>query len=306
MADIDLTTFLLALLAGAIRVGTPFLFVSLGECLTEKSGRINLGLEGILVAGAMSGYAVACLSGSAWLGVGAAAGVGILLGLLHGLACSLPRVNDIAFGIALILLGTGLAFFLGKAFIQPQAPMLPSLALGAWSSEERVRSALNINVLFFVGAALAFALHWGLRTTRWGLMLRLVGDHAETAQALGYRPLKVRIVATAVGGGLAGIGGAYLSLYYPGSWNEGLSSGQGLMAVALVIFARWRPLACLWASLLFGAAGAIGPALQAVGISTGYYLFAAAPYALTLVVMYATCRRGRTLNGAPGELSLTR
>lgn len=111
MADIDLGTFLLALLAGAIRVGTPFLFVSLGECLTEKSGRINLGLEGILVAGAMSGYAVACLSGSAWLGVGAATGVGILLGLLHGLACSLPRVNDIAFGIALILLGTGLAFF---------------------------------------------------------------------------------------------------------------------------------------------------------------------------------------------------
>jgi len=306
VADIDLSTFLLALLAGSIRVGTPFLFVSLGECLTEKSGRINLGLEGILVAGAMSGYAAACLTGSAWLGVGAAAGVGLLLGLLHGIACSLPRVNDIAFGIALILLGTGLAFFLGKAFIQPQAPMLPSLALSAWSDEERLRSALNINVLFFIGVALAFALHWGLRSTRWGLMLRLVGDHAETAQALGYQPIKVRIVATAIGGALAGIGGAYLSLYYPGSWNEGLSSGQGLMAVALVIFARWRPLACLWASLLFGAAGAIGPALQAVGISSGYYLFAAAPYALTLGVMYATCRRGRTLNGAPGELSMTR
>jgi ABC-type uncharacterized transport system permease subunit len=306
MADIDWGTFLLALLAGSIRVGTPFLFVSLGECLTEKSGRINLGLEGILVAGAMSGYAVACLSGSAWLGVGAAAGVGLLLGTLHGVACSLPRVNDIAFGIALILLGTGLAFFLGKAFIQPQAPMLPSLALGAWSGEERVRSALNINALFFAGAGLALVLHWGLRSTRWGLMLRLVGDHAQAAQALGYRPVKVRILATASGGALAGVGGAYLSLYYPGSWNEGLSSGQGLMAVALVIFARWRPLACLWASLLFGAAGAIGPALQAVGISSGYYLFAAAPYALTLVVMYATSRRGRTLSGAPGELSLTR
>ncbi|WP_407309551.1 ABC transporter permease [Pseudomonas sp. nanlin1] len=306
MAEFDLATFLLALLAGSIRVGTPFLFVSLGECLTEKSGRINLGLEGILVAGAMSGYAVACLSGSAWLGVLAAAGVGLLLGLAHGLACSLPRVNDIAFGIALILLGTGLAFFLGKAFIQPQAPMLPSLALGQWSDAERVRSALNINVLFFAGVGLALLLHWALRATRWGLMLRLTGDHAQTAQALGYRPLRVRIVATAVGGALAGIGGAYLSLYYPGSWNEGLSSGQGLMAVALVIFARWRPMACLWASLLFGAAGAIGPALQAVGISSGYYLFAAAPYALTLLVMCITCRPGQSVGGAPGELSLTR
>ncbi|MFC3608027.1 ABC transporter permease [Stutzerimonas tarimensis] len=306
MTDIDWMTFFLALLAGGIRVGTPFLFVSLGECLTEKGGRINLGLEGILVAGAMTGYAVSYLSGSPWLGVLAAGCSGLALGLLHGVVCSLPKVNDIAFGIALILLGTGLAFFLGKAFIQPQAPMLPSFSLGAWSSDERVRSALNINVLFFVGIALAILLHWGLRSTRWGLMLRLVGDHAESAQALGYRPLRVRICATSIGGFLAGVGGAYLSLYYPGSWNEGLSSGQGLMAVALVIFARWQPLNCLWASLLFGAAGAIGPALQAVGISTGYYLFAAAPYALTLLVMFITCRPNRTLTGAPGELSLTR
>ena len=123
MADLHLTTFLLALLAGAVRVGTPFLFVSLGECLTEKGGRINLGLEGILVVGAMTGYAVSYMTGSPWLGVLAAAGAGLLLGLLHGMVCSLPRVNDIAFGIALILLGTGLAFFLGKPFIQPQAPM---------------------------------------------------------------------------------------------------------------------------------------------------------------------------------------
>lgn len=306
MGDLDLATFLLALLAGAVRVGTPFLFVSLGECLTEKSGRINLGLEGILVAGAMTGYAVAFLSGSAWTGVIAAGGAGLLLGLLHGIVCSLPRVNDIAFGIALMLLGTGLAFFLGKAFIQPQAPMLPSISLGAWSDDPSMRSALNINMLFFIGVALAIFLHWGLRSTRWGLVLRLVGDHSDSAQALGYRPLRVRVIATAAGGFLAGIGGSYLSLYYPGSWNEGLSSGQGLMAVALVIFARWQPLNCLWASMVFGAAGAIGPALQSVGISSGYYLFSAAPYILTMAVMLATCRPNRTLTGAPGELSLNR
>ena len=306
MVDFDFTTLLLALFAGAIRVGTPFLFVSLGECLTEKGGRVNLGLEGILVCGAMTGYAVSFFSGSAWLGVLAAGASGMLLGTLHGLVCSLPRVNDIAFGIALMLLGTGLAFFLGKPFIQPQAAMLPSIDLGSWSSNPHLHHALEINALFLIGVLLAAALQWGLSSTSWGLALRLVGDHAETARALGYRINLTRIIATACGGFLAAVGGAYLSLYYPGSWNEGLSSGQGLMAVALVIFARWQPLRCLLAALLFGAAGALGPALQAVGVTSGYYLFNAAPYALTLLIMIITCRPDRTLSSAPGELSLTR
>lgn len=296
----------LSLFAGAIRVSTPYLFVSLGECLTEKGGRVNLGLEGILVSGAMSGYAASYLLGSPWLGVLVAGGVGLLFGCLHGLVCSLPRVSDIAFGIALMLLGTGIAFFAGKPFIEPQAPMLPSIDLGAWSSSPQLHNALHINPLFVIGIALAIALQWGLRSTRWGMTLRLVGDHAETARAMGYPLTKIRIAATAVGGFFAGIGGAYLSLVYPGSWNEGLSSGQGLMAVALVIFARWQPIRCLYAALLFGAAGALGPALQAVGVTHGYYLYNAAPYVLTLGLMIINCRPDRTLAGAPGELSLTR
>jgi general nucleoside transport system permease protein len=297
---------ILSLFAGAIRVSTPYLFVSLGECLTEKGGRVNLGLEGILVSGAMSGYAAAYLSGSPWLGLVGAACVGLVLGCLHGLVCSLPRVSDIAFGIALMLLGTGLAFFLGKPFIEPQAPMLASIDLGKWSTSPQLHNALHINALFVIGIALAFALQWGLRNTRWGMMLRLVGDHAETAKAMGYPVTRVRIAATAIGGALAGVGGAYLSLVYPGSWNEGLSSGQGLMAVALVIFARWQPLRCLYAALLFGAAGTLGPALQSIGVTSGYYLYNAAPYVLTLLIMIINCRPDRTLTGAPGELSLTR
>lgn len=302
----DFGALALALFGGAIRVGTPFLFVSLGECVTEKAGRVNLGLEGILVCGAMAGYGGALLTGSAWLGVLAAGLSGLLLGALHGMVCSLRRVNDIAFGIALMLFGTGLAFYLGKPFIQPQAPMLPALALGAWSLDPQWRHALEINPLFIAGVLLAAVLHWGLRSTRWGLVLRLVGDHAETARALGYRLTPVRIAATAFGGCCAAIGGAYLSLYYPGSWNEGLSSGQGLMAVALVIFARWQPLRCLMAALLFGAAGALGPALQSLGMTSAYYLFNAAPYFLTLLIMGWTCRPERIVDGAPGELSLTR
>jgi ABC-type uncharacterized transport system permease subunit len=296
----------LAILGGAIRASTPFLFVSLGECLTEKSGRINLGLEGNLVLGAMSAYGVSYLTGSPWLGVLVAAIAGALLGSLHAFACSRPRVNDIAVGIALMLFGLGLAFFLGKPFVQPKAPNLPSLSLGWWSDLPQVRAALEVNALFLVGLVLAPAMYWGFRNTRWGLIVRTVGDSADAARAIGYPVNYVRWLSTTVGGALAGVGGSFLSLYYPGSWNEGLSSGQGLMAVALVIFARWDPIRCLYAALLFGAAGALGPALQSVGITSGYYLFNAAPYVLTLALMIVTCSPTRSLVGAPGELSVTK
>lgn len=296
----------LAVLAGAIRVSTPYLLVSLGECITEKSGRINLGLEGVLIMGAMAGYGTSLASGSAWLGVFVAGIVGATLGLMHGLLCSLRRVNDIAIGISIMLFGTGLAFFLGKPLVQPQAPTLSSIPFGFWSDLPQIQSALQINPLFLVGVGLAVVLHFAFRHTRWGLQLRIVGDSEDAARALGYRVLLTRIGATVIGGFLAGVGGAFLSLYYPGSWNEGLSSGQGIIAVALVIFARWEPLRCLWASLLFGGAGALGPALQAMGITNGYYLFNAAPYVLTLGILIATCAPNRTLAGAPGELSLVR
>jgi simple sugar transport system permease protein len=300
----------LAIVGGAVRVGTPFLFVSLGECLTEKSGRINLGLEGVLVFSAMMGFGASYLTGSPWLGVLAAGGSGALLALLHGLLCSLPRVSDIATGIALMLLGAGLAFYFGKPLIQPQAAQIPSLPLyqwvGAWSDSPQLQSALSINALFPIGVVLAGLMAWGFGNTRWGLVVRMAGDSSDAARALGYSVNGVRIAATCAGGFIAGLGGASLSLYYPGSWNEGLSSGQGLIAVALVIFARWSPVRCLLAALLFGGAGAIGPALQSVGVTGGYYLFNAMPYVLTLAILVATCSPKRSIKGAPMELGVSR
>jgi ABC-type uncharacterized transport system permease subunit len=304
--DIGLWGVPLAIIGGAIRVSTPFIFVSLGETITERSGRINLGLEGTLVFGAMTAYAVAVQTGSPWLGVLAAAVAGVAFGLFHGWICKFPKVNDIAIGIALMLFGSGLAFFFGKPYIQPSAPDLPSIPLGGWSSIPQVQAALNINVLFIIGAVLAVVLWWALKNTRAGLVLRVVGDSSDAARAMGLNPNTVRLIATGVGGALAAVGGSYLSLYYPGSWNEGISSGQGLMAVALVIFARWNPLGCFAAALLFGGAGALGPALQSVGVTQGYYLFYAAPYILTLLIMIATSSPGRSLAGAPGELSITK
>ncbi|HBM38451.1 MAG TPA: ABC transporter permease, partial [Sulfitobacter sp.] len=256
--------------------------------------------------GAMSGYAVAYETNSAFVGVLAAAAAGACFGLLHGWICKFKGVNDIAVGIAMMLLGMGLAFFFGKPYIQPQAPDLPAISLGWWSDIPQLRAALEVNVLFIVGGLLALAIAWMLRTTRMGLRLRVVGDSTDAARAMGLSPDRIRLLATGAGGALAGVGGAYLSLYYPGSWTEGISSGQGLMAIALVIFARWNPINCFWAALLFGGAGALGPALQSVGITEGYYLFGAAPYALTLGLLILTSAPDRAVQGAPLALTLTK
>jgi general nucleoside transport system permease protein len=322
--DLGLWGLLLAVIGGAVRVGTPFLFVSLGECITEKSGRVNLGLEGTLVMGAMSGYAISYKTGSPWLGVLAAAGVGILLGALHAVICNRPRVNYIAVGISMMIFGMGLAFYLGKPYIQPKAPQLPAVDVAYWTSQllgllhiswgqeffarEQVHAAFRINVLFIVGVLLAPALAWVLKNTRWGMILRVAGESEEAAGAMGYSVDRIRIIATAVGGALAGIGGSFLSLYYPGSWNEQISSGQGLMAVALVIFARWEPVRCLWASLLFGGVGSLGVALQGQSLTSASvaYLWFSAPYVLTLIIMIVTCSRLRAMIGAPAELARVR
>lgn len=293
---------LLAIAAGTMRGGTPFLFVSLGECLTEKSGKINLGLEGTLLTGAMSAYAISYLTGSPWLGVVVAGVAGALLGVIHGWLSQQPRVNDVAVGIAMIIFGSGIAFFLGKPFIQPKAPQLPTIDLGAWSTVPALKAALQISPIFILGLVIAPLMQWFFRSTRWGLTVRAVGDSPDAARAMGISIFWVRLSSVMAGSFLAGIGGASLSLYYPGLWTERISSGQGLMAVALVIFARWNPMQCLWASLLFGGAQALGPALQSVGIQQGYYLFNAAPYVLTLLIMIFTCSPKRTLTGAPGAL----
>ena len=165
---------------------------------------------------------------------------------------------------------------------------------------------MQVNPLFFVGIELAMAMAWALKNTKWGMIVRMAGDSAASARAMGVSVNLVRFLATAAGGFLAGIGGAFLSLSYPGSWNQGLSSGQGLMAVALVIFARWDPIRAIFAALLFGAAGAIGPSLQSIGISQGYYFFNAAPYILTLVIMIISAGSKASARDVLGELSITR
>jgi simple sugar transport system permease protein len=289
----------------AILMGTPYLYVSLGECITEKAGRVNLGQEGNLFLGALTGFAVSYQTGSPWLGVVAAGLVGAVMGAVHALICNLPRVNYVAVGIALMMFGMGLSWYLGNSYIGLKANRLPDIDLGFWTSNGPLHDSLHVNVLFLAGVALAFALAWLLRNTRWGMVLRLAGESEAAAAAMGYSVNRTRIVATALGGFLAGVAGSYLSLYFPGSWNEQISTGQGLMAVALVIFARWDPIYCLLASLLFGGVGSVGLVLQSLDMTTAaqFYLWQTAPYVLTLVIMIITSSRARAMAGAPLELS---
>jgi ABC-type uncharacterized transport system permease subunit len=228
-----------------------------------------------------------------------------VLGAMHAFLVSRPKVNDVAAGIAMLLFGSGMAFYFGKPYVQPSAPQLPGISLGAWSHLPQVAAALKISPLFVLGVILAFVMRWFFQNTRAGMQVRAVGDAPAAARAMGVSVSRTRFLCIVIGSALAGIGGAHLSLFYPGAWTEAISSGQGLMAVALVIFARWNPVQCLTAALLFGGAQAIGPSLQAVGISAGYYLWNASPYILTLVVMILTCSNKRTLVGAPGALGAT-
>src|SRR5260221_10654672 len=168
MTDSPFLIVLFAIVGGALRVSTTFMFVALGECLTEKSGRVNLGLEGTLVLGAMTAYATSYHTGSPWLGVLAAGFAGVFLGGIHGYVCKLPRVNHIAIRIAMMLFGTGLAFFFGKAYIQPSAPRLGSFSLGEWTGSPQIATALQINELLLVGIIVAVVMACGLANTKCG------------------------------------------------------------------------------------------------------------------------------------------
>jgi ABC-type uncharacterized transport system permease subunit len=300
-------TVLLAMFAGAIRVSTPFLFVSLGETLTEKSGRINLGPRRHARASAPCPATRSPIhTGSPWLGVLVAGFWRRPFGLMHGYLCKLPKVNDIAIGIALMLFGIGSPSSSAsptssrprRACPRSRFGWLgdPSRAFAGAGNQPAVPSRHRcLAIVPVVGA--------GTPASAWSSAPPATAPGRPRWASTSSRSGCCRPCA---GGFLAGIGGAFLSLYYPGSWNEGLSSGQGLMAVALVIFARWNPLRCFWAALLFGAAGALGPALQSVGISQGYYFFNAAPYILTLFIMIASTSPRSALKGAPGELSITK
>ena len=271
----DLLLVAFGLLGGTIRLAAPLLLAAVGDCLVQRSGRINLGLEGIIPCAAVAAVWASASGFGAPAAIAAAVAVGVLLSLLHWACCLLPRVDDLAAGVALLIFGIGLARFAGSGLVTAVPQPLPAFAI----------AGIHIGIMLPVGIVAALALSWGLFNTRVGLQVTALGLDADAAAHFGVRAFRLRLLAAAVGGMGGGAAGACLGLWYPLGWSENLGAGAGITAVALAFIARTVPWRAALFAVLFAFAAALGPALQAAGGTGGYHLFNVLPQILILAIM---------------------
>ncbi len=276
------------LAAATLRVATPLLFAALGELVAERAGVLNLGIEGTMFVGALTGFLVSFVSQSVWLGLLAAIGVGVLAGALMGLLTVTLGLNQHVSGLGTTLLATGLALFVyrltfGAPSVQPKSPafaLLESpLALGP------LASLFKQYGLTYIALALVPLAWWVLYRTTFGLNLRAVGENPEAADTAGVNVFRTRYVALMIGGALMAVGGAFLSLAQLGTFTFGIVAGRGWVAIALVIFGSWHPVKVLGGALLFGALSALQLRLQAEGVAIPYQALLALPYLVTILAL---------------------
>ena len=264
------------------------LYATLGEVIVERAGIVNLGLEGVLLIGASVSYAVTVETGSPGLGLLAAALAGGVFNLIFGFLIVTRRANQLASGLAMMFFGMGLSALVGRPYIERQIEGLPRLPIPLLSDIPWVGTAFfNFDILVYLVFPAAVLVWWMLFHTRWGLSLRAVGESPTTAFAAGYQPALLQYQALFLGGILAGIGGAHLSIAFTLTWSEVMTAGRGFIAVALVIFSRWHPLRAIVGALLFGGAVMLQLQLQARGTNISPFLFNMVPYLLTLLVLLA-------------------
>jgi general nucleoside transport system permease protein len=268
---------LIAIAASTIVSATPLLYATLGELIGQRAGIVNLGLEGIMLIGAASGFSVTAMTGSPYVGIVAAAIAGAGANLIFAYLVITRHANQLAAGLSLMFFGFGVSALVGRPFIGALIVGLPRLNLGV--------QALSFDLLVYLVVPVAVLIWWVLGRTRWGLGLRAVGENPSVAYAAGRRPELVQYQALGIAGLLGGIAGAHLSVAVTLTWAEGMTAGRGFIAIALVIFAKWDPLLAIAGALLFGAAEAVQLQLQAAGIDVSPFLMNMAPYLLTLLVL---------------------
>jgi simple sugar transport system permease protein len=289
---------LIGVLLASISAGTTLLYATLGELVTERAGIVNLGLEGVMLVGAAVAYAVCALSGSPVLGVlGASAGAA-LFNAVFAYAVVMRGANQLAAGLTLMFMGFGVSALIGDSHIDDVITGLPAIPLQALLPAGTISPRLDMFALFIIPATAS--IRWLLFRTAWGLRLRAVGESPATAFAAGFNPRRLQFQALLLGGVFAGLAGAHLVLAVTMTWAEGMTGGRGFIAVALVMFARWKPWPALAGAVLFGAAEALQLQFQARGIDISPFLMNMLPYLLTLAVLALTGRRGS--NAAPGYL----
>lgn len=282
---------LLPALLTIITAATPLLFAAIGEMITEKSGVLNLGVEGMMVMGAITGFVVVHYTGSATLAVLASVIAGALMAALFALLILTFHASQVPTGLALTIFGIGLSALIGQSMIGIAYNGIPKISIPLLSSIPVVGKLLfQHDFLVYLSIIMVLLVYLFLSKTRAGLILRAVGDSHDAAHAMGYSVIKIRFMATLFGGGMAGLGGAYLSLSYSPLWVEQMTAGRGWIALALVVFATWRPWRVLLGAYLFGGISILQLHAQAMGIGIPSQVMSMLPYLATIVVLVIISR----------------
>lgn len=297
----------MAILATAVTAGTPILFAALGEVLAERAGVLNLGLEGIMLVGAVTGFMVTVHSSDPWLGFLGAVLAGGAMALIHAFLSVTLKANQVVSGLALVLFGTGFSGYLGKSLVGTPAPERFSASKLPLLGDLPYLGPVffNQDSLVYLSYLLVPAVWFFLFRTRPGLNLRAVGENPGAADALGLNVFLLRYTYVFLGGMLAGAGGAYLSLAYAPAWLENMTAGRGWIALALVIFGAWNPLYAMAGAYLFGGIDSLSLRLQAMGVEVQPFFLKMLPYIFTVLVLVLVTRKGAGFKyGAPRALGL--
>jgi simple sugar transport system permease protein len=294
-----------AILAAAVRAGTCLVFAAIGEILMERSGIMNLGLEGIMLTGALAGFAAAKMTGNPWYGILAAIGAGALMSLIHGVLCISLKAQQVVSGLALTIFAGGICGVFGKGMVgQPGSPF-PTWNIPGLSDVPFIGSIFfRHDVLVYLSFLLIPAAWFLLFRTKAGLNLRSTGENPQAAESLGINVEKIRYLYVLIGGALAGLGGAHLSLAYNNQWIDNMTAGRGWIAIALVIFAGWNPLRAALVSYLFGGIDAIQFRIQASGTNIPAEILLMMPYIFTIIVLIFASGSMRKKAGAPAALGI--
>jgi general nucleoside transport system permease protein len=285
-----------AITASAVGAATPLVYAALGEVVTERAGVLNLGVEGMMLIGAMSGFAIGVSTGSLLLGFLAAAAGGALIALLFAVLTLSLQTNQVATGLALTLFGVGLSAFAGRSFVGLPIARVPPLHIPVLSDLPVAGPLLfHYDPLVYLSIVLCALIAWLLKRTRVGLRLRAVGEAPEIAHALGEPVIRIRYLAVLFGGAMSGLAGAYLSTALTPMWVEGMSAGRGWIALALVVFGTWKPWRVFGGAYLFGSVTVLQLYAQGLGIHVPSEFLSMLPYVATIVVLVVICRDAKTI-----------
>lgn len=298
---------LVGIILATLGAGTPLVFAALGELITEKSGVLNLGVEGMMLVGAVCGFAVAANTGSLWLGVVTAMTAGAAMALLFGILTLTFQANQVAAGLALTIFGVGLSAYIGLEYTSVALTGLQAVHIPLLSSIPLLGPTIfSLDPLMYLSFALFAAISYFLYRSKAGLLLRAIGESPTSAHSIGYPVIQIRYLAVMFGGGMAGLGGAYLALVYTPLWVEGMTAGRGWISLALVVFATWRPARVIFGAYLFGGVTILQFHVQGLGIDLPSQLLSSLPYIATIVVLVLISRDINTIRlNAPASIGKT-